>query len=336
MRNIDKYKFEDLFDMDNIQKLTDTISMALEVGIVIVSPEGVPITKPSNFCHFCLDVVRKSPIGERNCAHSDATLGRVSDKPIVSKCLSAGLTDAGVSIVIEGKHLASWMLGQVMIEDDMLSDEELRERARSLEIDEELFMTSVKTVPVISKERFDRMLEMIHVLAMQLSELGLKNFMQKEELAYHEEVEEELRDEKERLEDYHKYDELTGLYTRAYYEKQLNAMMHRKDYPIVLISGDMNNLKLYNDVFGHHEGDKALRSLGEIFLREKSDEYIVGRCGGDEFWIAIPNGRVEMAEEYCERVRKACINVTDAMIPPSVSLGYAVLEKEEDLPQAMK
>lgn len=337
IKNIDKYKFEDLFDLDKMQKLTDAMSLALEVGVVIVSPDGIPITKPSNFCSFCMDVVRKSPIGSRNCAYSDTVLGRRSDAPIVSKCLSAGLTDAGVSIVIGGRHLASWMIGQVMIEEDMLTEEELRERARELEIDETLFMEAVRTVPVKTKEQLNHILDMVHIMAMQLSEFGLQSYMQKEELAYHAKLEKELRGEKEKLEIYHTYDELTNLYTRAYYESRVNEMIQKKEYPIVIIMGDMNNLKLYNDVFGHNEGDTALRALSAILQKEAGEKFIIGRCGGDEFGIAIPQGREEMAEDYCKRVHAACINITDAMIPPSVALGYCVLESEEtELAQVVK
>ena len=327
-KNIDKYSFQDLFDMDKVQKLTDTISMALEVGVVIVSPEGEPITKPSNFCNFCLNVVRKSPIGYQNCLRSDAELGKVSDKPIVSKCLSAGLTDAGISIVIGGKHLASWMVGQVMVEDDMLTEEEMRERARNLGIDEEVFIENIKEVPVRTREQFDRIIKMIHEVALQLAELGLKNYLQKEELAYKEEVEEELRGEKAKLEVFHKYDKLTDVFSRAYYEDRLKELIDKKEYPIVLISGDMNNLKLCNDVFGHQHGDEALKTLASILKKEAGDDYIIGRCGGDEFCIAIPHGRPEMAEDYCRRIHNAC-NITDAMMPPSISLGYYLLESDE-------
>lgn len=326
-RNIDKYSFQDLFDLDKVQKLTDAISMALEVGVVIVSPEGVPITKPSNFGHFCLNVVRKSPIGYQNCLKSDAVLGRLSDEPIVAKCLSAGLTDAGISIVIGGKHIASWMIGQVILEDDMLTEEEMRERARMLEIDEELFVESIKEVPVRTREQFDRMIKMIKEIALQLSELGLKNYLQKEELAFRQELETELRGENAKLEVFHKYDKLTGVFSRAYYEERLREILEKKEYPIVIISGDMNNLKLCNDVFGHQHGDKTLRTLGEILRKEAKDEYIIGRCGGDEFCIAIPHGRMEQAEEYCKRVHSACLTV-DAMLPPSISLGCFLMESD--------
>lgn len=329
-RNIDKYKFEDLFDMDKVQKLTDSISKALEVGVVIVSPEGRPITQPSNFCNFCRNVIRRSEVGNRNCEYSDSVLGRKSDKPIMSKCLSAGLIDAGVSIIIDGKHLASWMIGQVQIEEDTLSVEEQRKRARMLGIDEELFLKEIQTVPHKTKEQFDRILEMIQVVAMQLSELGMNNYFQKEELAYRKELEEKLRGENARLEQSQQYDELTGVFTRSYYEERLQELIQKKQYPIVLISGDMNNLKLCNDVFGHQSGDVALQTLGQILLEQAGNDYLVGRCGGDEFFVAIPNGSLAEAEDYCGRVQSACANVTDAMIPPSLAMGYHVLRSEAE------
>lgn len=330
--NIDKYKFEDLFDMDKVQKLTDSISEALEVGIVIVSPEGVPITQPSNFCSFCRNVVRRTEVGNRNCEYSDSVLGRRSDAPIVSKCLSAGLTDAGISIIIEGKHLASWMVGQVQIEEDMLSEAEQRERARLLGIDEELFVEQIKTVPHKTREQFNKILEMIHVLALQLSELGMQSYIQKEELIYRKEVESELRDEKAKLEYSQQYDELTGVLTRACFEDRVQKLVQEGVYPIAFISGDMNNLKFCNDVFGHQYGDEILKALGGILQETAGDDYLIGRCGGDEFSIAIPRGRAAVAEDYCRRVREACKLVTDAVIPPTISLGYAVMKSgKEDL-----
>lgn len=335
--SIEKYEFEDLFDLDEVQRLTDAISMALEVGVVIVSPSGVPITKPSNFCNFCMNVVRKTPIGSKNCEYSDSVLGKRSDKPIVSRCLSAGLMDAGVSIIIDGKHLASWMIGQVMIEDEEMSEEEQRERARFLGIDEEVFVESIKMIPKKSREQFNRILEMVHVLAMQLSELGLKNYQQKEELSYRVQLEEDLRREKAHLEYYSKYDNLTGAYSRNYYEEMLDESCKRGEYPIAIISGDMNNLKLMNDVFGHQHGDMMLENLGRILREEAKSSYIIGRCGGDEFNVAIPFARKGEAEEYCERVHKACQETQSCMIPPSISLGCRMMQSAyEDVHQVTK
>ncbi len=334
---IDKYEFQDLFDMEKVQRLTDALSMALEVGVVIVSPDGVPITKPSNFCNFCMNVVRKTEIGRRNCEYSDSVLGKKSDKPIVSRCLSAGLVDAGVSIVIDGKHLASWMIGQVMIEGEEMTEAEQRERAKLLGIDEELFIESIKEIPRKTKEQHARILDMVHVLAMQLSELGLKSYMQKEELIYRVKLEEDLQKEKAHWEYFSKYDELTGVFSRNFYEEKLDEICKKGEYPIGIISGDMNNLKLMNDVFGHQHGDQMLRNLGEILRMEAKPTYLIGRCGGDEFNIAIPFAKEEDVKSYCERVQKACEETRDCMIPPGVALGYEILKSSyEDVKAVAK
>ncbi|MCI9540611.1 MAG: diguanylate cyclase [Lachnospiraceae bacterium] len=334
---IDKYEFQDLFDLDEVQHLTDVISMALEVGIVIVSPDGLPITKPSNFCDFCKNLIRETEIGSKNCEYSDSILGRKSDKPVVSRCLSAGLVDAGVSIVINGKHLASWMIGQVILEGEEMSELEQQERAKLLGIEEEIFMEGLKKVPRKSKEQFERILEMIHVLAMQLSQLGLKNYVQKEELAYQIQLEEDLRREKAHLEYYSKYDELTGVFSRSYFEEKLDEICQKGEYPIAIISGDMNNLKMMNDVFGHQYGDYMLENLGEILRKEAKPSYIIGRCGGDEFGIVIPFVAKDEAEDYCNRVNQACQNTKECMVPPTVAFGYQVMESAyEEVRKVMK
>ena len=61
--NIENYKFEDLFNIEDVQKLADAMSKAMEIGVVFTAPDGHPITQPSNFCDFCINVVRKTEKG---------------------------------------------------------------------------------------------------------------------------------------------------------------------------------------------------------------------------------------------------------------------------------
>lgn len=62
------------------------------------------------------------------------------------------------------------------------------------------------------------------------------------------------------------YDNLTGIFNRGYYE-----IMHRKinengKYPISIIMGDLNGLKITNDTFGHKEGDMLLKQKRKRIL----------------------------------------------------------------------
>ncbi len=106
--------FEQLFDLDDIQRLQDEFADALGVGSVITRPDGSPVTQPSRFCRLCAEIIRGTPAGCANCFRSDAAIGVPrSDGPTVQPCLSGGLWDAGAAITVGGTHVASWLIGQV-------------------------------------------------------------------------------------------------------------------------------------------------------------------------------------------------------------------------------
>ena len=172
LKNIDNYKFEDLFDLSEIQKLIDSMSKALNMGIIIVSPEGKWITKPSSKCYFCEKLIKTSAKGFENCKISDAALGRPNKGgPIIQKCLSAGLMDAGVSIFLKDKHIASWIIGQVRIKSEIMSEDENIAKAKELGIDPEIYCDALEKVPVMTREQFEAAAEMVNNIAVQLSEL---------------------------------------------------------------------------------------------------------------------------------------------------------------------
>ncbi|MBN1167206.1 MAG: PAS domain S-box protein [Methanospirillaceae archaeon] len=106
--------FSDLFNIEDIQKIQDAFAEANRVASIITLPDGTPITKPSNFCRLCNDIIRKTDKGLQNCRISDAIIGRPTEGgPIIQPCLSGGLWDAGASIIVGGKHIANWLMGQV-------------------------------------------------------------------------------------------------------------------------------------------------------------------------------------------------------------------------------
>ncbi len=87
--------FEQLFDIDELQKLQDQFAIAFGVASVITTPDGDFLTKPSNFSYLCERIIRCTEKGLINCKHSDSIIGRQNPKgPIVQQCLSGGLWDA--------------------------------------------------------------------------------------------------------------------------------------------------------------------------------------------------------------------------------------------------
>ncbi len=175
--DVDSITFEALFKLDDIQRLQDEFALAAGVASIITQPDGTPITRPSNFCRLCNDIIRKTERGRQNCFKSDAALGRHNpDGPIIQPCLSGGLWDAGAAISIGGKHIANWLIGQVR--DETQSEEKMRAYAREIGASEETVVEAFREVPSMSRDQFARVARALFTLAKQLSNSAYQNIQQ--------------------------------------------------------------------------------------------------------------------------------------------------------------
>lgn len=330
--NIDSYSFEDLFDMQEIQELVDTMSRALNMGLVIVSPDGKWITRPSSRCFFCEEVIKKSDKGFANCKLSDSVLGKPNKEgPIIEKCLSAGLMDAGISIFIKEKHIASWIIGQVRTDGGLVNEEEIITKANELGIEPELYRDALSRVPVMTIERFTDIANMVNKIAVQLSELGYRSYLQKEEIRQLDSSERQLKMESKWYEYIANHDSLTGLFSRAYFDDRVCETRSRKTNPTTYMICDINNLKVANDAFGHEKGDELLKTVASILDEEaRNSDYIIARCGGDEINILMPGADEQEAAEYMARVQKHCGECRDCVIPVSLAMGYCRMDWTSD------
>jgi diguanylate cyclase (GGDEF)-like protein len=83
-----------------------------------------------------------------------------------------------------------------------------------------------------------------------------------------------------------RYDRLTGLYNRAYFEEQFVMVKDhalRNNHAFNLVMFDMNNLKRINDTYGHLTGDRAIQSVARILESNTRSSDFIARLGGDEF-----------------------------------------------------
>jgi PAS domain S-box-containing protein len=189
--------FEDLFNLEEIQKLQDDLSDAIGVASLITKPDGTPLTAPSNFCRFCRDLVRKSEKGCENCHQSDSVLGGLcKDGPIMQICKSGGLWDAGAGISVGGKHIASWLMGQVR--NEAQNEESIRVYARKIDVNEDELVKAFYEVPSMSREKFDKVAQALFTLAQQLSDIAYQNVQQARFIADREKAEHELRESEEK------------------------------------------------------------------------------------------------------------------------------------------
>jgi diguanylate cyclase (GGDEF)-like protein len=117
-----------------------------------------------------------------------------------------------------------------------------------------------------------------------------------------------------RLEEQAMTDGLTGLYNRRHLEERLRqeiAKARRYAQGISVLMIDLDDLKRFNDTFGHPQGDKLLQELTAMVLAEtRRDVDVVARYGGDEFVVVMPNTPVGdedggSAMAAAERIRRA-------------------------------
>lgn len=119
------------------------------------------------------------------------------------------------------------------------------------------------------------------------------------------------------------HDTLTGLYNRRYFDNKLNDFIEQELLPLSIIIGDVNGLKLTNDVFGHLEGDKLLIQIADVLKKACRSEDIAARWGGDEFAVLLPNTNEKAAKQVVNSINNNCKSYSNELVKLSMALGTA-------------
>jgi diguanylate cyclase (GGDEF)-like protein len=120
-------------------------------------------------------------------------------------------------------------------------------------------------------------------------------------------------------------DDLTGLYNHRHFFKTLEAELVRRGRQktsLSLMMVDLDNFKTYNDRYGHLEGDKVLRNVGEIVKHSIRHNVDSGyRYGGDEFAVLLIGASMDRARTIAERIRSSIEQTEFQNITVSVGLS---------------
>lgn len=132
-------------------------------------------------------------------------------------------------------------------------------------------------------------------------------------------------------------DYLTGLYNRRYIEDAIRRLNTPRNLPLTIMMLDINGLKLTNDAFGHQIGDALLKTVANIISKACRSDDIIGRMGGDEFLVILPNTDYKQAKKIKQRmIRYAKDTPVDPFVV-SFAIGYAVKTMDsQDLGQIEK
>lgn len=132
-------------------------------------------------------------------------------------------------------------------------------------------------------------------------------------------------------------DSLTGVYNHGNFLRLLQlqadrAIADRQSLSLIML--DIDHFKQYNDSYGHLVGDEVLTTLCATIKQHIKSTDIVGRWGGEEFVISLPNTSSEQAEQVALRVRDTMLTLTvrvehERTIPvPTISQGLALFPRE--------
>ncbi len=109
---------------------------------------------------------------------------------------------------------------------------------------------------------------------------------------------EKLQSANKKLEELYITDPLTGIYNRRGFYQELNRRLgEKKSGWLMMVSVDMDGLKMINDQYGHSEGDFAIKAIGEIIRDCSENNGVCARFGGDEFAAAIFLDDYDASEE---------------------------------------
>ena len=142
-------------------------------------------------------------------------------------------------------------------------------------------------------------------------------------------------------------DHLTGVHNRRYLDERIASeaiRAHKYDMPLSMMMIDIDHFKAVNDRYGHQTGDRVLKSLCELLIKEVRATDVVARYGGEEIVILTIQTRISDTFDLAERLRKAV--ETSIMVPVdkneqrediriTVSIGVAGLDQQGFDSQAM-
>jgi diguanylate cyclase (GGDEF)-like protein len=128
------------------------------------------------------------------------------------------------------------------------------------------------------------------------------------------------------------YDPLTGIYNRRYFDENLSRLikvLSRSEGTLSLMMIDIDFFKLYNDTYGHSEGDNCLKIVAKTLSKAiiRSDDF-VARYGGEEFAAVLPNtdekGARLIAGKLLEKIRNCKVQHEKSSVAGYVTISIGI------------
>jgi diguanylate cyclase (GGDEF)-like protein len=153
---------------------------------------------------------------------------------------------------------------------------------------------------------------------------------------------EELFEGREALQFQASHDSLLPVWNRKAIMDLLSTELSRASRlqsPFSVFFADLDLYKLVNDRYGHLVGDEVLRCVSDRLAKAVRESDHIGRCGGEEFLVVLPNCGTEAAREVAERVRQhvgsQAIAVSSGVVKTTVSIGVSEWQSGQTIPELL-
>ncbi|MDJ0593107.1 MAG: diguanylate cyclase [Pleurocapsa sp. MO_226.B13] len=187
------------------------------------------------------------------------------------------------------------------------------------------------TKPFQIEEVLARVRNQLKIRHLQM-ELQAKNARLEKENRDRQDAEAQLLRLTERLGKLAMLDGLTQIANRLYFDEFLTREWQRgqrEQFPLSLIISDVDYFKLYNDCFGHQQGDLCLIKVAQVISKvAKRPADLVARYGGEEFVVVLPRtpaqSALKLADEIRLEVKGLCLEHPQSLVSNYVSLSLGV------------
>ncbi len=186
----------------------------------------------------------------------------------------------------------------------------------------------------IPHETFWRMVDASHTVAKNLLYILARRLRQGHGvICNHRELQKQLQQDA-------MIDGLTGVHNRRWFDNIIRGGIQRSletHRPLCLLLIDIDYFKSFNDQFGHLTGDRILRDIAGILLKQLRTDDMLARFGGDEFVLALPETTLENALRIAEELRRGTHRLPlrgkqmQLSATLTISVGISDLRSEDDI-----
>ena len=175
--DLEALEISDVIDLKLLQTFQDNFATGMNIASVTVDRSGTPVTKPSSYTNFCINLTQSTGAGESRCAQSHKKGGEEAartGRPYIYKC-HAGLIDFAAPIMIDGHLIGTILGGQILTSSP--EEKSFRETALEIGVNQDKYVEAARNVYMTKEENVKAAAEVLFIVANSLSRAGYEQLV---------------------------------------------------------------------------------------------------------------------------------------------------------------